>query len=57
MEHLKSLEACKNSINSEKSLTILDTIQNCNYLKIKEAMHIKWEQPTLNQQVTYAKWL
>lgn len=39
LKHLKSSEACKNS-NSEQRFTILDTVQNSNYLKSKEALHV-----------------
>ena len=47
-QHLESSETCRASC-SEACFSILDTFQ----LKIQEALHIGWEQPSLDKQIYY----
>ena len=47
--HLQSSRACHDSC----TFTILDSAISKFQIKIKEAMHIKWENPTLNQQLKH----
>ena len=47
-QHLESSETCQASC-SEACFSILDTFQ----LKIQEALHIGWEQPSLDKQIYY----
>ena len=50
--HLQSSRACHDSCTAE-CFTILDSAVSKFQIKIKEAMHIKWENPTLNQQLKH----
>ena len=45
-------ENCR-SLCSEDCFKILDSAPTSFQLKIKEAMHILWEQPSLNSQVKH----
>ena len=47
--HLQSSRACHDSCDTE-CFTILDSADSKFKIKIKEALHIKWESPILNQQ-------
>ena len=49
-KHLRGSENCR-SLWSEDFFKILDSAPTSFQLKIKEAMHILWEQPSLNSQV------
>ena len=55
-EHLlsdkSSRAACHDSCNTE-CFTILDSAASKFQIKIKEALHIKWENPILNQQLSH----
>ena len=46
--HLQSSRACHDSCDTE-CFTILDSAASKFQIKIKEALHIKWENPILNQ--------
>ena len=50
--HLQSSRACHDSCTAE-CFTILDSAVSKFQIKIKEAMRIKWENPTLNQQLKH----
>ena len=50
--HLQSSRACHDSCNSEY-FTILDSATLKFQIKIKEALHIEWENPILNQQLRH----
>ena len=50
--HLRGSENCR-SLCSEDCFKILDSASTRFQLKIKEAMHILWEQPSLNSQVKH----
>ena len=50
--HLQSSRACHDSCTVE-CFTILDSAVSKFQIKIKVAMHIKWENPTLNQQLKH----
>ena len=50
--HLQSSRACHDSCTAE-CFTILDSAVSKFQIKIKEVMHIKWENPTLNQQLKH----
>ena len=50
--HLQSSRACHDSCNTE-CFTILDSAASKFQIKIKEASHIKWEYPILNQQLRH----
>ena len=50
--HLRGSENCR-SLRSEDCFKILDSASTSFQLKIKEAMHILWEQPSLNFQVKH----
>ena len=50
--HLQSSRACHDSCNTE-CFTILDSAASKFQIKIKEALHIKWENPILNQQLRH----
>ena len=52
LKHLKSSDKYKRSC-SGNCFTILDTASTYNQLKIKEALHIMWENPILNKQVKH----
>ena len=49
-KHLLSLERCRQSCSTD-CFEILDSAPTKFQLKLKEAMHINWEKPNLNQQV------
>ena len=49
-KHLRGSENCR-SLCSKDCFQILDSASTSFQLKIKEAMHILWEQPSLNSQV------
>ena len=51
-KHLRGSENCR-SLCSEDCFQILDSASTSFQLKIKEAMHILWEQPSLNSQVKH----
>ena len=51
-KHLRGSENCR-SLCSEDCFKILDSASTRFQLKIKEAMHILWEQPSLNSQVKH----
>ena len=53
-KHLNASTKCREA-SSTKSFEILDTAKTEYQVKLKEAMHIKWLNPALNQQVTHAK--
>ena len=48
-KHLKANKNCK-SKNNHGSFSILDNAKTDYELALKEAMYIKWENPTLNGQ-------
>ena len=49
-KHLLSSERCRQSCSTD-CFEILDSAPTRFQLKLKEAMHINWEKPNLNQQV------
>ena len=49
-KHLQSSERCRQSCAAD-CFEILDSAPTKFQLKLKEAMHINWEKPNLNQQV------
>ena len=49
-KHLQQSSNCREA-SSDKCFEILDCANNTIELKIKEALHIKWERPSLNQQL------
>ena len=49
-KHLQSSERCRQSCSAD-CFEILDSAPTKFQLKFKEAMHINWEKPNLNQQV------
>ena len=51
-KHLRGSENC-HSLCSEDCFKILDSASTTFQLKIKEAMYILWEQPSLNSQVKH----
>ena len=48
-KHLQALESCSN-LCTENNFKILDSASSVCQLKIKEALHILWEKPSLNKQ-------
>ena len=52
-QHINGSEACR-SLCSEDCFSILDTASTSFQLKIKEALHIGWEKPSLNKLVNHA---
>lgn len=48
--HLQNSESCLQSCSAD-CFEILDSAPTKLQLKLKEAMHINWEKPNLNQQV------
>ena len=48
-KHLLSSERCRQSCSTD-CFEILDSAPTKFQLKLKEAMHINWEKPNLNQQ-------
>ena len=53
LKHLNASIQCKQLAN-ENCFTILDSALTTQLLKIKEALHIQWEQPSLNKQIYHA---
>ena len=51
-KHLRGSENCR-SLCSKDCFKILDSASTSFQFKIKEAMHILWEQPSLNSQVKH----
>ena len=51
-KHLRGSENCR-SLCSEDCFKILDSASTSFQLKIKESMHILWEQPSLDSQVKH----
>lgn len=49
-KHLQNSESCHQSCSAD-CFEILDSAPTKLKLKLKEAMHINWEKPKLNQQV------
>ena len=47
-QHINGSEACR-SLCSEDCFSILDTASTSFQLKIKEALHIGWEKPSIKQ--------
>ena len=49
---LKHIRECQNAfaICEHENFSILDTARSEYEVKIKEALHIKWEKPTINKQ-------
>ena len=52
--HLQHSEECR-KLCSKKCFSILDSVQNRRQFLLKEAAHIRWENPTLNKQLKYAE--
>ena len=52
--HLQSSDACKNACN-ETRFKVIDSARTHYQLKIKEALHIMLEGPSLNKQVQHYK--
>ena len=50
--YVKSSDKCRNSC-IDNFFTVLYTASTYNQLKIEEALHIMWENPTLNKQVKH----
>ena len=51
-KHLKGSDKCRKSC-SDDCFKVLDVASSYNHLKIKEALHIMWEEPILNKQVKH----
>ena len=49
-QHLQQSEACRNSCSAE-CFEVIDRATTKFHVKIKEALHISWEQPSLNKQL------
>ena len=49
-EHLQQSVACRNSCSAE-CFEVIDRATTKFQVKIKEALHISWEQPALNKQL------
>ena len=49
-QHLQQFEACRNSYSAE-CFEVIDQATTKFQVKIKEALHISWEQPSLNKQL------
>ena len=52
-QHLQQSQACRGLAN-KNCFSIVDCAPNKLQLILKEAMHIKWENPTLNKQLKHA---
>ena len=52
MESLQNSKHCR-SLSSNECFHIIDQAGTTYQLKIKEALHILWENPSLNQQVEH----
>ena len=53
-QHLQHSEECRR-VCPESCFSILDTAPNCFQLLLKEAVHICWENPSLNRQLKHAE--
>jgi len=51
-KHLKDSKSCRDHC-SEACFSILDSDPTVFQLKIKEALHIEWERPSLNKQLKH----
>ena len=51
-QHIHGSETCR-TLCSENCFSIFDTASTSFQLKIKEALHIVWENPSLNKQVNH----
>ena len=51
-KHLQNSDKCQN-LSTEKNFIILDSVSTVFQLKIKEALYIQWQQPSLNEQVCH----
>ena len=51
-KHLQSSEPCRNSCSSD-CFEIIDSASTKFQLKLKEAIHVNWEKPNLNQQISH----
>jgi len=49
-KHLQTSSKCRDACSTD-SFKVLDYANNSIDLKIKEALHIKWERPSINQQL------
>ena len=49
-QHIQQSEACRNSCSAE-CFEVIDHATTKFQVKIKEALHISWEQPSLNKQL------
>ena len=49
-KHLQNSDKGRN-LCTEKNIVMLDSASTVFQLKIKEALHIQWQQPSLNKQV------
>ena len=49
-QHIQQSEACRNSCSAE-FFEVIDHATTKFQVKIKEAWHISWEQPSLNKQL------
>ena len=54
-QHLQQSQACWGLAN-QNCFSIMDCAPNKLQLMLKEAMHMKWENPTLNKQLKHAHW-
>jgi len=52
LKHFRGSQNCR-SLCSEDCFKIIDSASTSFQLKIKEAMHILWEQPSINSQVKH----
>ena len=52
-QHVQQSQACRGLAN-KNCFSIVDCAPNKLQLMLKEAMHIKWENPTLNKQPKHA---
>ena len=52
--HLQNSDECWR-LSSESCFSILDTAPNRFQLKLKEAAHIRWTNPSLNRQLKHAE--
>ena len=51
-KHLQSSHNCKNIVD-EGAFVIIDSSNNNYQLRLKEGMHIEWQKPKLNKQLTH----
>ena len=51
-QRIHGSETCR-ALCSENCFSILDTASTSFQLRIKEALHIRWENPSLNKQVNH----